>query len=75
MQEDLNSKSLIVICIIQYAPWQNEICTISFYKSSLKKENRRKAPTQGVKLHPFIKGKKVLFFQETKKKKKISTQT
>jgi hypothetical protein len=43
----------------QYIPWQNQIYTISFHKSSPTKDNRWKTPTQGVTLHPR-KGKKVI---------------
>jgi hypothetical protein len=36
----------------QYIPWQNQIYTISFHKSSPTKDNRWKMPMQGGKLCP-----------------------
>jgi hypothetical protein len=45
---------------------------LSFHKSSPTKDKRWKTPTQGGKLHPR-KSKKVIFFQQTRKK--ITTQT
>jgi hypothetical protein len=46
----------------QDIPWQNQIYTISFHKSSPTKDSRWITPIQGVKLHPR-RSKKVIFQQ------------
>jgi hypothetical protein len=52
--------------------FHDKIYTTSFHKSSPTKDNRWKMPTPGGKIQPR-KSKKVMFFQQTKKK--IATQT
>ena len=50
------------VTIQQDIPRPNQICTISFHKSSPSKDNKGKTPTQGEKLCPR-KSKKVILQQ------------